>query len=336
MRNQPPSTLRHIVPALVHIGLALVCVMVWSTIAQAAQVVTLKKSSVIEDQYVRVGHIFEGSGTYASHPLAPAPEPGEKLVLGLKDLNRIIQAFDFQWSPVTGHHEITLSSNATKIPAQMITQALKRSALTDRIGQSFEINYDPGQDSLIVKDVIVPSVGVKNLQYDPITERFSATIYAPLNGPELARKTINGEAARIINLPLLSNRLTAGDIITKHDLVYVPKRAKDLKNTIITDPNHIIGMTPRRYIMPMEPITQTDLTEPKLVKRNEHVVIELNRGPMRLSVKGKSLADGAKGDVVDVLNVQSKRIIEAIVTGHGAVTVLDKSRRPAVMAMNGQ
>lgn len=327
------SVLRHVAPALVHIGLALVCVLLWSSMAHAAQVVTLKTDSVIKEQYVRVGHIFEGAGNYSSHPLAPAPEPGDKLVLNTKDLNRIVEAFDFQWAPMPERHQITLSSNATRIGSEQISYALQRSDLVNMVGHAFEISYDKGSAELIVNELIVPSVGIENIDYDPISERFSATIYAPATGKRLASKQVTGEAARIINLPLLSNRLKAGDVITKHDLMYVPKRAKDLKNNIIINPEDIIGMTPRRVIMPMSPITETDLTHPKMVKRNEQVTIELSRGALRLSAKGRALGDGAKGDTVDVMNLQSKRVIEAVVTGHGSVTI-ENIRGPAIMAMN--
>jgi flagellar basal body P-ring formation protein FlgA len=40
-----------------------------------------------------------------------------------------------------------------------------------------------------------------------------------------------------------------------------------------------------------------------------------------LTMRGKALESGAEGDLVSVLNVNSKRTIQGIVTGPGRVTV---------------
>ena len=54
-----------------------------------------------------------------------------------------------------------------------------------------------------------------------------------------------------------------------------------------------------------------------------------------LSARGRALGDGAKGDIVSVLNEQSKRTIQGVVTAAGTVEVT-ASGAPAVVktAMN--
>ena len=45
------------------------------------------------------------------------------------------------------------------------------------------------------------------------------------------------------------------------------------------------------------------------------------RASLTISMRGKALQSGAMGEVVTVMNPQSKRSIEAIVTGKGKVLV---------------
>jgi flagellar basal body P-ring formation protein FlgA len=50
---------------------------------------------------------------------------------------------------------------------------------------------------------------------------------------------------------------------------------------------------------------------------------------MVLTIRGKALDAGAMGDVVNVLDVQSKRTIQATVSGHGRVNVTAATPRVA-------
>ena len=69
--------------------------------------------------------------------------------------------------------------------------------------------------------------------------------------------------------------------------------------------------------------------KPELVQRNETVTIIYEVPGIVLTMRGKALEAGAEGDIINVLNVQSKRTIQATVTGPGRVTV---SRRHAAAA----
>ena len=66
---------------------------------------------------------------------------------------------------------------------------------------------------------------------------------------------------------------------------------------------------------------QTDLTKPELVARNENVTITYEVPGITLTMRGKALEAGAQGDVINVLNVQSKQTIQATVAGPGHVIV---------------
>ena len=61
--------------------------------------------------------------------------------------------------------------------------------------------------------------------------------------------------------------------------------------------------------------------EAELVRRDEAVTIVYEVPGIMLTVRGKATEGGAEGDVINVLNVQSKRPVQGEVSGPGRVTI---------------
>jgi flagella basal body P-ring formation protein FlgA len=60
---------------------------------------------------------------------------------------------------------------------------------------------------------------------------------------------------------------------------------------------------------------------PQVIQRNEAVTLVYEVPGIVLRVRGKALEAGAVGDIIGILNIQSNRTIQAVVTGPGAVSV---------------
>jgi flagella basal body P-ring formation protein FlgA len=78
-------------------------------------------------------------------------------------------------------------------------------------------------------------------------------------------------------------------------------------------------------------IRQADVAKPELVGRGETVTIVFQVPGITLTVLGKANEPGALGDVINVLNVQSKHTVQATVVGSGRVSV---NAPPARLAAN--
>ncbi len=61
--------------------------------------------------------------------------------------------------------------------------------------------------------------------------------------------------------------------------------------------------------------------KPPVVLRNETVTLIYQVPGITLTVRGKAAEGGAEGDVISVLNEQSKRTLQGVVTGPGRVIV---------------
>ena len=69
--------------------------------------------------------------------------------------------------------------------------------------------------------------------------------------------------------------------------------------------------------------------KPDLVQRNETVTLVYEVPGVVLTIRGKAVDGGAEGDVINVLNEQSKRIVQGMIVGPGRVAVNNGSPRVA-------
>ena len=69
--------------------------------------------------------------------------------------------------------------------------------------------------------------------------------------------------------------------------------------------------------------------KPELVQRNETVTLVYEVPGIVLTVRGKAVDGGAEGDVINVLNEQTKRTVQGVVVGPGRVIISTGSPRLA-------
>src|SRR6185369_4198360 len=72
-----------------------------------------------------------------------------------------------------------------------------------------------------------------------------------------------------------------------------------------------------------------DVMKPELVARNETVTLIYEVPGIVLTIRGKAADSGAEGDVISVLNEQSKRTAQGTIVGPGRVLVSNGSPRLA-------
>jgi flagella basal body P-ring formation protein FlgA len=78
-----------------------------------------------------------------------------------------------------------------------------------------------------------------------------------------------------------------------------------------------------------------DLTKPDLVQKDQGVTLIYQTAGLYLTTRGKAIDNGTEGDVVNVMNLQSKRTVTGIVTGRGQVTIQIATPQPVVITDPG-
>ncbi len=267
---------------------------------------------------VTAGDVFTGLGaTDAAFYLAPAPEPGDALPLPASDLLRIARALGLSWRPTTGAEQVVLTNPATVIGAQAIEAALDPALRARGAPADFVLDYAAGPPRLVLAGHgPPPALRVAALSYDPGRGHFSAHIQA---GGEAWK--VQGQVEPVVAIPALIRGIQAGTRIGPGDLTTLRLPSRSLQRDTLLEAESVAGMTARRALQPGAPLRASDVAPPRLVKRGESVTIVLRDGTLELTALGRALENGAKGDVVRVVNSASGRSLDARVTGDRAVSV---------------
>ena len=291
--------------------------------------VTLRASSVVEDDVVRLQDLFSGIADpgLAATPVAKAPQPGASLDVGARWLAAVAKAHGLPWQPRSRYERVNLRRSSHDIPAAEIEEVL-RQALAER-GLAGEVRLALDNPGLRLR---LPSTGERSLRITRLTldagsGRFLAQVAAPAQGEPVATLSVTGRALEMTEVPVLTRNAKAGEVIRARDIEWMSVQVNRLTRTTVVDAAGLIGMSPRRTIRAQAMIRSTDLETPVVVAKNSLVTIRLETERMQLTVQGRAMEDGAQGDVVRVMNTKSNTVVNAVVIDAGRVVV-----RPATLA----
>lgn len=289
--------------------------------AMASGIVRLRPAVTLRDNVIRLGDVFEGLSEKADHVLGPAPAPGQDMTLNARTLLRVALALNVSWQPETSMDQITLHRAASLVSESAIHAALEKSLRDKGMDGRFDVDYTGLSGGIALPPDQPATVEVASLSVDPTRDRFTAEIAAPSVAAPLRRVTLDGQIRRIVNLPVLKSDLRNGDVINAHDLVWIEVPARDVSNDYLVREEDLTGMTPRRILAAGRPVKANEVESPRMVERGGAVTIVFRNGAMTLTAPGRSLQNGAKGEIIRVVNAASSRTIQALVTNGGEVTV---------------
>ncbi|MEL6316930.1 MAG: flagellar basal body P-ring formation chaperone FlgA [Pseudomonadota bacterium] len=109
-----------------------------------------------------------------------------------------------------------------------------------------------------------------------------------------------------------------GTVLEARHLTILPAAAPP---GVLEELEEAIGQEARVSLFQGRPIREGDLAPPRLVKRNDLVTINFVRGGLRLRTEGRALDDGAFGDRVRVMNIDSRLTVYGRVAGPMKVDV---------------
>jgi flagella basal body P-ring formation protein FlgA len=127
---------------------------------------------------------------------------------------------------------------------------------------------------------------------------------------------------RFAEVAVASRNLARGHVIDKNDVSFQRNNVSHLGSGHVEDINRLMGMELQRPMRSGEAFRLSGLELPEVVKRGDSVIIEAQAGTLTVVAPGKALGSGSVGSQVRVQNTQSKRVIDAEITGPGRVRVL--------------
>jgi len=301
---------------------------------------TLRASPSVDNDFVRLGDLIENAGEAAQKPLFRAPELG---TTGTIQVYRIIEAARTHGLSVfdtRGMAEVLVTRASRSITLEEIERAVADAA-TRQYGlgdaKDIAVSFDSGVRPLAVEPGITEAPRMAQFNYDLRSLRFEATIDVP-GSAAVRRKAvrISGRLAETVEVVTLARALTRGEVIRENDVLVERRPKAEISPDVIKQPASIVGQAARRDLRYGQIVRSVELMKPELVARNEAVTLIFDSPGILVSVRAKALESGTEGDLVQVLNPQSKRVVQAMVEGPGRVVVRrDRGGRDASLEATG-
>lgn len=303
--------------------LAASATMAGSAVAETLPV-SLRASASITSETVRLGDLWDNLGDKADVVIAPAPQPGKRITADSRWLGAVAQNYGIGWQPANLFESITIERAAQMVDVKLVESELREALAQEGVPGpfDFEITNRTALNMMVPTGNGPVGVAVRDVVWDSRTARFSATVEAPAGAPNALRQRLNGHVFTVARVPVLNHAMVRGDIIGERDIDWIETRAEAVRRDIVTDVRQLIGQEPRQQLRQGAPVRLSDLQRPVLVPRNSSVTMTVKTPFMRLTTQGRAVDEGGKGDVVRVTNLNSKRVVEAVVEGPGMVVVL--------------
>jgi flagellar basal body P-ring formation protein FlgA len=284
----------------------------------------LKAEAVVTGDLVRIGDLVEHAGVIADVPIFRAPDLG---TTGAVPANAVVEA-------VRAHALVGLDTGG--IDSVMVTRASRTIAsadIEDRIVQALAkqfglaatadiaLNIDGGLRPLQVRPDAKGEPKVAQLDYDSHSGRFQAALEIPTGPSTRAPLRLTGRATVTVEVATVARSIERGAILKDADVMLERKPRAQIGRDAIVDRAKAVGLAARTALEPGRPLRAAQLMKPELVRRNEQVVLVYEAPGIMLTARGKATESGAEGDVISVLNEQSKRTLQGVVVGPGRVSI---------------
>src|SRR5262249_34258948 len=166
--------------------------------------------------------------------------------------------------------------------------------------------------------------------YDARTGRFDVVFDVPVGTSRRSLLRYTGSLVETADAVVLNRAIGRGEILRAADLTVERRPRAEVTADVPASIAEVAGRAARQGLRPGRPVRRTDLAKPELVKRDDAVSIIYQVPGMMLTFRGKALEGGGEGDIINVLNPQSKRAIQGVVIGPGRVDISPPTLQEAV------
>ena len=293
----------------------------------AVAAVTLRDSVTLDRDQVLVGDLFDGAGDQATQPVGSAPAPGQKSTYDVAALGRVARAYNLDWKAQRLDARTVVTRASTKVTTPQIQEAVTEFVTgqlpVDTAKAKLDIQLDRRTLDLdLPADIKLGAIKLVDGNYDPISFRFTGTLTVDQGeGRDPFMLPLTGRAVPQLDVPIVAKRIEAGTVIGESDLDTMTVGADRLGPELVRSKQDLIGKEAKRALPQGATIATRDLQAAQLVKRGALVTMIVERGELRITAKGRALADGAVGQTVRVLNLQSNKTVEGVIDASGDVHV---------------
>ncbi|HEV7601037.1 MAG TPA: flagellar basal body P-ring formation chaperone FlgA [Bradyrhizobium sp.] len=295
----------------------------------------LRASVNVTADVVRIGDVVDNAGNAAQIAIYRAPDLGTTGSLATAQVLSVLRAHQVIGVDTRDLKAISVTRLARTLDAKDIELQVAR-ALERRNGlgdaSNLSLTFDRDVQTLQLDASNSGALQPVAARYEPRSGRFDVSFEIANDASVPTRLRFTGAAVETVDAAVLARGVERNEVIKSSD-VTIERRPKAEVGNDAAGRDNAVGMQARRQLRAGQALRTTDLAKPDLVTRDQNVTLIYESSGLYLTIRGKALEGGTEGDVVNVLNLQSKRTVSGIVVGRGQVSVaIAAPRLPAADA----
>lgn len=305
----------------------LACALAHPALAQSAltqnAVPALRANVTVTGDIVRIGDLIENAGAVADVPIFRAPDLGTRGSVPTERIIEAIRPHQLVGIDTRGLSEVVVTRASRAISPQDISARISK-ALEGQYGlgeaRNITVEFDRDVRTLNVESTVTGELQVASLSYNPRNGHFDISFDLPSSAVLRRQATrFSGVAVETVQTVTVDHQVERGEVLKASDLTVI--RRPKAEGAVVSDAHAATGMAARRQLRPGQPLHDADLMKPAIIARNDTVTIIYEAPGLTLTLRGEAQESGALGDTVSVINSQSKRAVQGVVTGPNRVTV---------------
>lgn len=317
---------------LIRASLILAVIAVNPAFAGAGDIV-LRSDVIVYRDIVSIGDFFDDAGKHAGKPLFRAPDLGHRGSVPVWQIQDRMLELGLTKFDTRGLKAVQVT-RASQYLTGADFEEMTKLAIAERLGdvrlEDLDMRVDTLPEPIHADPGSEEPVSMRRLNYSQRSGRFFVQ-YTVDNGIRRQEISFRGSARETRRTVVLARPIGRGETIAATDVVEARLAAREVSQHSAVAAGQLIGMEARRNLRENTSVNLSDVQPPTLIERNQAVVITYKSSSMILSSQGRALSSGARDDLINVLNLQSKRSIQGRVIGPGEVLVQPRTLRLATV-----
>lgn len=291
------------------------------SLAYADQRPVLRSEVHTLSEIVTVGDFYSNAGSIASKPLFRSPDLGTQGTVPAQSVAERARAAGLTEAATDGLRFVTVHRRAEVFDRARLSSLVADTLVQQDASltpQDLKITLFDATGTILANPAAEKLVEVKNILWSRSDGRFNIRFsFAGEFGPQ--NVSLSGHAQEMLEVTTLLQPLRSGQVLRLEDMTTSRLPRTKVPANAVTKPEQIVGLAARTGLRANMPLVRNDFAKPILISRGEKVTITYMIGGMKLTTRGRAMDDGAIGDPIDIKNLDSGRIIPAMVRSRGQV-----------------
>jgi len=306
----------------------------WSGDTATIALPVLRANVNVTGDVVRIGDLIDNAGSAGQIAIYRSPDLGTTGSLPTAQVIAELRSHQVIGVDTRDIKQVTVTRLARTVDTSNIREGVAR-ALEHRSGlgdaANLTLTFDRDLQDLRLDAANTGAMQPVAVRYEPRSTRFDVTFEIASDNGAPTKLRFTGTAIETVEAAVLTRNIERTDLLKSSDII-VERRPKAEIGGEAATRESALGMQVRRAMRAGQALKVADLAKPDLVQRDQGVTLIYQTAGLYLTTRAKALDNGTEGDVVNVLNLQSKRTVTGIVTGRGQVTIQVATPQPIVIS----